>query len=197
MKARTGFWKASLVPKSQALGLQKIGVIPDKFIMLNVDRSTSIEKIKKTMIEDGTDLVGEELDKASETALNEYELHVDGVRECYRQFIYEAEASKPMDEMEQDLLTMVRIKINNPMRPPRIIILGPAGSGRATQSRSLAKKYGIVHVSVVDLMKQEMAKKTARGKIITQCMMKGELVPSVNVISLVEHRLKQSKLFLV
>lgn len=178
--------------KAQALSLQKIGIIPDKFIMLNVERTQSLEKLKKSMIEQGTNLVGEDLETAAEVALSEYELHVGGVRDSYKKFIYDAAVDKPMDEMEQDLLKMVKIKLNDPMRPPRIIILGPPGSGRSTQARSLAERYGIVHVSVMDLLKEEMGKKTTRGKIIANCIIKGELVPSIIVISLVEHRLKES-----
>lgn len=178
--------------KAQALSLQKIGIIPDKFILLNVDKDKSIEKIKKSMIDDGTNHVGEELDTAAEVALSEYDLHIGGVKDCYKQFIYEADVDKPMDEMEQDLLKMVKIKLNDPMRPPRIIILGPPGSGRATQATSISQRYGIVHVSVMNLMKDEIAKKSTRGKIIAECISKGELVPSTIVISLVEHRLKQS-----
>jgi len=87
---------------------------------------------------------------------------------------------------------MVKIKLADPMRPPRIIILGPPGSGRSTQARNIAKRYGIVHVSVMDLLKEEVGKKTERGRIIAQCIAKGELVSDTTVISLVEHRLKDS-----
>lgn len=77
------------------------------------------------MIEDGTHLVGDELDAAAATALSEYDLHIHGVKDCYQKFLYEVEVDKPIDEMEQDLLKMVQIKIKVPMRPPRIIILVP------------------------------------------------------------------------
>jgi adenylate kinase len=178
--------------KAQALSLRKIGIIPDKFIMLNVEKDHSIDKIKKQMIEDGVKLVGEELDRAAENALFEYTIHTDGIRTCYDKFIYEATLDKPMEEMELDLLKMIGIKMNDPLCPPRIIILGPPGSGRSTQARTLSQRYGIVHVSVADLLKEETNKDTTRGKIITKFLAKGELVPSVIVISLVERRLKES-----
>lgn len=178
--------------KIQALTLQKIGIIPDKFVILNVDHETSIEKISKAMIDQGTKLIGNELERAVETSLSEYDLHIKGVKDSYRKFVYEVEADKTLEEMEQDLLKMVKIKITDQMRPPRIIILGPPGSGRSTQAKNLAKKYGIVHVSVIELLKDEISRQTVRGKIIAECMSKGELVPSITVISLVEKRLKDS-----
>ena len=144
------------------------------------------------MIDQGTKLIGTDLERAAETTLSEYNLHIKGVKESYRKFIYEADADKTLEEMEQDLLKMVKIKSIDPMRPPRIIILGPPGSGRATQACNIAKKYGIAHVSVVDLLKEEMGKQTLRGRLISEWMAKGELVPSTTVISLVEKRLKES-----
>ena len=182
--------------KVQALTLQKIGIIPDKFILLNVDHDQSIEKIKKAMVEDGTSLIGEELDREAERKLSEYNLDIKGVRESYSKFLYEVDVDKPLDEMEQDLLKMIKIKVNDPMRPPRIIILGPPGSGRATQASNIAKRYGMVHVSVMELLKNEMHKKTTRGKEISEFVAKGELVPSNTVISLVENRLKQSDCYI-
>jgi adenylate kinase len=178
--------------KNQALNLQRIGIIPDKFILLNVEHDASVERIKKVMIDEGTTLIGSDLDDASESAMHEYDLHIKGVKDSYSKFIYEVDVNKTLEDMEQDLLKMVKIKINDPMRPPRIIILGPPGSGRSTQARNIAQKYGIVHVSVMDLLKEEIGKKTSRGNQIADDISKGNLVSSLTVISLVENRLKQS-----
>lgn len=178
--------------KNQALALQRIGIIPDKFILLNVDHDSSVEHIKKALIDDGTSFIGTELTDVAETAMEEYNLHIKGVKEAYGKFIYDTDVTKTLEEMESDLMKMIKIKINNPMRPPRIIILGPPGSGRSTQASNLAKKYGIVHVSVMDLLKQEISNLTERGKKIAEYIAKGELVPSMTVISLVENKLKES-----
>jgi len=48
--------------KVQALSLQRIGVIPDRFILLEVKRSTSITKVKNNLIAANTTLYGPELD---------------------------------------------------------------------------------------------------------------------------------------
>lgn len=48
--------------KVQALSLQKIGIIPDKFILLNVKKSTSITKVKNNLIAKNTTLYGPELE---------------------------------------------------------------------------------------------------------------------------------------
>ena len=51
--------------KVQALALQKIGIIPDKFILLDVKRSTSITKVKNNLIQNNTTLYGPELEDVS------------------------------------------------------------------------------------------------------------------------------------
>mmetsp|Transcript_33007 Transcript_33007/g.29260 ORF Transcript_33007/g.29260 Transcript_33007/m.29260 type:complete len:86 (+) Transcript_33007:535-792(+) len=73
------------------------------------------------MIDQNSKLEGEELDKAADTILSEYELQLEGVKESYKKFINIFKVNKPMDEMEQDLLKMVRTKVDNSLIPPGIV----------------------------------------------------------------------------
>jgi hypothetical protein len=80
-------------------------------------------------------LYGPELDEVSEQALEEYRLHMRGVKSAFQGFVYEYDASeKDQSEVANDLARMLRIRYKNdaPRRPPRVIILGPPGSGRST-----------------------------------------------------------------
>jgi len=121
--------------KVQALSLQKIGIIPDKFILLDVKRSTSITKVKNNLIQNNTTLYGPELEEVSAQAVDEYELHIKGVKNAFNGFIYEySAAEKAQNDVANDLARMLRIRYrsNAPRRPPRVILLGPPGSGRST-----------------------------------------------------------------
>ena len=121
--------------KVQALALQKIGVIPDKFILLDVKKSASISKVKQNLINANSVLYGPELEEVANQAFEEYELHIKGVRSAFNGFIYEYSAvDKPQNDVANDLARMLRIryKSNAPRRPPRVILLGPPGSGRST-----------------------------------------------------------------
>jgi adenylate kinase len=72
-----------------------------------------------------------------------------------------------------------------PRRVPQIIILGPPGSGRGTQAKNIAKKYGLVHISTRSLVKQELEKKPAIATIISECMNEGKMIPESMITPLI------------
>ena len=57
------------------------------------------------------------------------------------------------------------------------IIMGPQGSGKGTQAKLIAKEFGIEHVSIGDVLRAEVAKKTEIGKIVEKYMHEGKLIP--------------------
>ena len=153
--------------KVQALALQKIGVIPNKFILLDVKKTTTVTKIKNNLIANNTTLYGPELEDVANQALEEYDLHIKGVKSAFQGFIYEYSAhDKVQNDVANDLARMLRIRFrsNAPRRPPRVILLGPPGSGRSTQADIIAKRYGLIHVCTRGLLKNEIARNPEIGK---------------------------------
>lgn len=72
------------------------------------------------------------------------------VEETFKQFIYSVDVtSLSPTEVSMKLGKMLRIRFRNkaPRRPPRIVILGPPGSGRSTQAEILSQKFGLINVS--------------------------------------------------
>lgn len=67
-------------------------MIPDKFILLDVKKSTSITKVKNNLIQNNTVLYGPELEETANSAVEEYELHIKGVQSAFNGFIYEYSA---------------------------------------------------------------------------------------------------------
>ena len=65
-----------------------------------------------------------------------------------------------------------------------IVIFGPPGSGKGTQSVRLKEKYGLVHLSTGDILRDAMSKKTPLGVNAQEYMGKGELVPDEDVIGM-------------
>ena len=65
-----------------------------------------------------------------------------------------------------------------------IVIFGPPGSGKGTQSVRIKEKYGLVHLSTGDILRDAMVKKTPLGVKAQEYMSKGELVPDEDVIGM-------------
>ena len=66
-----------------------------------------------------------------------------------------------------------------------IILFGPPGSGKGTQSERLISKYGLKHLSTGDILRNEIAGKTPLGLAAKSIMDKGQLVPDEVVIEMI------------
>merc|ERR1711926_66385 len=62
--------------------------------------------------------------------------------------------------------------------------LGGPGSGKGTQCDKIVEKYGFTHLSSGDLLRAEVQSGSERGKILTEIMEKGDLVPMFVVLDL-------------
>lgn len=74
---------------------------------------------------------------------------------------------------------------------PRLILLGPPGSGKGTQAARIKDEYNIPLVATGDIFRENIAGGTALGKKAKSYMDAGELVPDQLVVDLVEDRLHQ------
>jgi adenylate kinase len=70
-----------------------------------------------------------------------------------------------------------------------LILFGPPGSGKGTQSERLISKYGLKHLSTGDLLRSEIANATPLGQAVKNMMAKGELVPDEIVIEMINSAL--------
>lgn len=67
-----------------------------------------------------------------------------------------------------------------------ILLFGPPGSGKGTQSKFLIQHYGLKHLSTGDILRKEIAEQTPLGRVAQHYIDKGELVPDEVVISMIE-----------
>ncbi len=66
-----------------------------------------------------------------------------------------------------------------------LILFGPPGSGKGTQSEKLIEKYGLVHLSTGNLLRAEIANRTDLGLAAKNFMDKGQLVPDEVVLGMI------------
>jgi len=70
-----------------------------------------------------------------------------------------------------------------------LILFGPPGSGKGTQSEKLIAKYHLKHLSTGDLLRSEISRKTRLGLEAKKIMDKGHLVPDEVVIGIINDAL--------
>ncbi len=70
-----------------------------------------------------------------------------------------------------------------------LILFGPPGSGKGTQSEKLMARYGLKHLSTGDLLRSEIANQTDLGIEAKKLMDKGQLVPDEVVIGMIRSAL--------
>lgn len=70
-----------------------------------------------------------------------------------------------------------------------ILMFGPPGSGKGTQSVTLAEKYNFLHLSTGDMLRAELAAGTPLGQKMEAIMASGELVPDEVVIAMIAQKI--------
>lgn len=73
-----------------------------------------------------------------------------------------------------------------------LVLFGPPGAGKGTQSENLISKYNLVHLSTGDILRSEIDRGTSLGKRAKEIMDKGELVGDDIVIGMIETKLDEN-----
>ena len=72
-----------------------------------------------------------------------------------------------------------------------VIILGPPGAGKGTQSRRLSDKYGLQPLSTGEMLREAAASGSEIGRRAKEFMDRGNLVPDEMVIEIVAERISE------
>jgi adenylate kinase len=71
----------------------------------------------------------------------------------------------------------------------QLIFIGPPGSGKGTQAKRLAGRFGVPHISTGDILREAIADGTELGKQAAPIMAAGALVPDDLMIGIIRDRL--------
>ncbi|NLM05628.1 MAG: adenylate kinase [Tissierellia bacterium] len=73
----------------------------------------------------------------------------------------------------------------------RLILVGPPGVGKGTQAKEICKKFNIPHISMGDMLRDNVKRGTALGLEAKGYMDEGKLVPNSLVMNIAKERLKE------
>jgi adenylate kinase len=74
-----------------------------------------------------------------------------------------------------------------------IVLFGPPGAGKGTQSEKIISNFHLTHLSTGDLFRKHLGEGTDLGKLAKKYMDEGRLVPDEVVIGMVEDKITQTK----
>lgn len=77
---------------------------------------------------------------------------IDGMKDCYKAVLRVFNADQPLNDVFQQVHSFASIKARS-VAPctPRIVILGPTGSGRKTLAAHVSRKYDIPIGNIINL----------------------------------------------
>uniref|UniRef100_A0A3Q3EUN1 Adenylate kinase 8 n=1 Tax=Labrus bergylta TaxID=56723 RepID=A0A3Q3EUN1_9LABR len=146
-------WVLEGIPQTQlqALSLQQVGIIPEHVVMLEAPDDVLLERRQgklvdpitgdvyhKTFIWPVEDTVA--MQRLAE--LQRYRCEVTGLTSAYQHVLKIINSDQPHTDVYQQVLAFVRTR--RCPRTPRILLLGPPGSGKKHQARLLSEKYRMV-----------------------------------------------------
>ena len=71
-----------------------------------------------------------------------------------------------------------------------VVLIGPPGAGKGTQSKLICQQYGIPHVSTGELLRQAIASGDSLGQSAKHYIDRGGLVPDPIILRLISEQLK-------
>ena len=74
----------------------------------------------------------------------------------------------------------------------RVVLLGAPGAGKGTQCKRIVDKYGLLHLSSGDILRQERAAETELGRKAQSYMDSGGLVPDEVIVEMMAGTISKS-----
>ncbi|KAI9788787.1 MAG: adenylate kinase [Peltula sp. TS41687] len=75
----------------------------------------------------------------------------------------------------------------------RMVLMGPPGAGKGTQAPKIREKFCICHLATGDMLRSQVAKKTALGREAKKIMDQGGLVSDEIMVNMIKNELESNK----
>ncbi|XP_013878256.1 adenylate kinase 8 isoform X3 [Austrofundulus limnaeus] len=189
-------WVLEGIPQTrlQVLLLQQVGIIPDHVVMLEAPEEVLLQRAQGRLLDSLTGAQrlerGRGLSEEQLLAeLQRYRCEVTGLRSAYQHVLGVINADQPHTDVYHQALALVQTRHYS--RTPRILLLGPPGSGKSLQARLLSENYKMVNVCCGQLLRSAAADGSGPGALVQPYLDDGRPVPDSVVLRVLEERLSR------
>ncbi len=159
-------------------------------ISLEVDEEESVKRLLKRGKSSGRT---DDNETVIRNRLSEYKEKTLPVLGFYKEkgIYFGVDSSQPIPIVRKRVQKIIVEELSK--RLLNIVLFGYPGSGRGSQGKAVAKKYGLEYVATGPMLGEEIEKNTEIGKQIKSIYESGKLVPDEIVVQLIEQKLENSK----
>ncbi|KAA3609636.1 MAG: adenylate kinase [Calditrichaeota bacterium] len=181
-----GFPRTSIQAYILAGLMIKLNTSLNCLISLTLPEEESVARLLKRGETSGR---SDDNEKVIRNRLKEYYEKTLPVMQFYRDrgIYFEVDGRASIQKVKHDIRKIISSVLSN--RLFNVVLFGYPGSGRGSQGRFLADKYGLEYVATGKMLDQEVRNNTAASKKIRQVYESGGLVPDEIVVQLIEKKL--------
>jgi len=168
----------------------KLNTALNCLISLNVPEEESVRRLMSRGMTSGR---SDDTESVIRNRLREYDQKTLPVLDFYREkgSYIEVDGMAGIAEVHQQVTGIIRQELSKSLF--NVVVFGYPGSGRGSQGKALARKFGLEYVATGQMLETEIKQGTETGKRITALYENGQLVPDEIVVQLIEKRLATSK----
>ena len=151
------------------------------------------ESVRRLMARGATSGRSDDNEAVIRNRLREYNEKTLPVLQFYRDkgILVEIDGTAAIDEVNRQITAIVRQELSKSLF--NVVLFGYPGSGRGSQGKALARRFGLEYVATGSMLDQEIKQGTETGRRITTLYENGQLVPDEIVVQLIEKKLAESK----
>lgn len=170
--------------------MQKLNTSLTCLISLVVPQEVSVERLLKRGTSSGR---SDDNEKVIRNRLKEYHEKTLPVLEFYRGrgIIHEVDGTASIEQVTRSISEIVKSELSKNLL--NIVLFGYPGSGRGSQGKALAQRFGLEYVATGSMLDQEIKSGSDIGRRIMDLYENGQLVPDEIVVQLIEKKLAHSR----
>jgi adenylate kinase len=159
-------------------------------ISLNVSEDESVARLMNRGKTSGR---SDDNETVIRNRLSEYTEKTLPVLRFYKErgICHDVDSSRSIEKVRDEIARIITTELQKKLL--NIVLFGYPGSGRGSQGRALAKRFGLEYIATGEMLDREIKQQTSLGQKIIEMYESGNLVPDEIVVQLIEKKLAKSK----